>query len=125
MEVSEVIKAPDDAINNNIVEVYYTYIPSWDVGEYVGGKRMDIALGDVLTIWLEKGDYGWEPVLGGDSVAHINYSDDREDHIPEPLLHSILRGLDHVMEMKLDIFIFGGLLLVITWAVFRGLRKTI
>jgi hypothetical protein len=67
IQISRVEKSPDGIVANNIVEVFYHYIPAWDADEYVGGTRVDIALKDIISIWLSEGVYGWEPVLGGNS----------------------------------------------------------
>jgi hypothetical protein len=43
------------------INVYYSYIPSWQVNQWEGGRRVDIALKDEIEIWLEDGEYGLKP----------------------------------------------------------------
>jgi hypothetical protein len=60
LDVKQVLKAPTTETLTT-VDIFYTYIPSWQA--YSGAKRMDIAVGDVIEIWLKKGEYGWESAL--------------------------------------------------------------
>ncbi|WP_042149442.1 hypothetical protein [Paucisalibacillus sp. EB02] len=123
IEISEVIKAPTGLEKNNTVELYYHYIPSWDASEYVGGARIDIAIGDVVTVWLSKGDYGWEPAMGGNSIKHLTYSENRVDYVPEPFLHKVA-GMDRTLgNTSPNVFVLCGLLAILGWAFLRGLRK--
>jgi hypothetical protein len=124
IEVSDVIKAPNGLEENNIVEVFYHYIPSWDAHSYVGGARMDIAENDVIEIWLVEGDNGWRPALSGDSINHIIYNEDRNDHISEPFWHAIQRKLANLDGIQTDVFVLIGLVIVLGIAIYRGLRKT-
>lgn len=98
LQVDQLIKIPDTEKEKKSIEVYYWYIPSWQANEYVGGERMDIAVGDAIEIWLNEGKYGWEPALGGNTVNHIKYAENREDPIPEPFLHSIERKSSSLLK---------------------------
>ncbi|WP_010093881.1 hypothetical protein [Ornithinibacillus scapharcae] len=122
IQISKVIKAPESVKEDEYTNVYYHYIPKWDADEYVGGKRVDIAVHDVVTLWLKRGEFGWEPVLGGESVNHIEYHQDRVEHIPEPFVHSVMRGLDNYVEIRAEIFVLITLMLILIWAFYQGLR---
>ncbi|GGA85312.1 hypothetical protein [Ornithinibacillus halotolerans] len=121
IQLDEIIKSQSEL--NSVVEIVYHYIPSWNSAEYVGGKRMDIVVNDVVEVWLDDSEHGLEPVLGGYSVHHIHYEENRLEHIPEPFWHGVVRKLGSVKELPLDLFIISGLIIVIGWAVFRGLKK--
>jgi hypothetical protein len=117
LDVRQVFKTPTNETLTT-VDVFYTYIPSWQA--YSGAKRMDIAAGDVIEIWLEKGEYGWEPALSGNTVKHIKYVKNRYEPIPEPLWHFVQRSartafLEHssitvliVILLFLFMFIFAA-----------------
>jgi hypothetical protein len=57
LDVKRILKAPTTETFTTL-EVFYTYTPSWQDYLYTRGKRMDIAVGDVIEIWLKKGEYG-------------------------------------------------------------------
>lgn len=123
LKIGEIIKSTGNIKNGESVDVYYTYIPTWDIGQYVGGsKRMDIAIGDVITVWLEEGNEGFEPVLSGDSVIHEIYVADRTEHIPEPFWQSFIRSINSVLHKNMDIIVLSGLILVLAVALFQGLK---
>ncbi|MEN2767831.1 hypothetical protein [Ornithinibacillus xuwenensis] len=124
IHITDVIKAPNNMIGNRSVDVFYHYIPAWDAKNYNGGKRMDIAKEDVIEIWLEEGDNGWEPAISGDSVHHIRYQEDRSEHIEEPFWNAFTRKLSSLDSIQTDAFVIIGLLIVLIWACYRGLRKT-
>jgi hypothetical protein len=123
LRISKVEKAPDGLETNNVVEVFYHYIPAWDAENYVGGAHMDIAVKDIISIWLSEGDYGWEPVLSRNSIIHLTYSEDRMDHIPEPFFHKIIVGLGTIRNTNLDLLVLFSLGAILIWAFYRGLRK--
>jgi hypothetical protein len=123
IEISDVIKAPTGLEENNTVELFYHYIPSWDASEYVGGAIVDFAIGDVITIWLSKGEYGWEPTIGGNSIHHITYSESRVDYVPEPFLHKLTGMVKNLGNTNTDGLVLCGLFAILGWALFRGLRK--
>jgi hypothetical protein len=93
LNVKQILKAPANKTLAT-VDIFYTYIPSWQA--YIGAKRMDIAVGDVIEIWLKKGEYGWEPALSGNTMKHIKYVKNRKEPIPEPFWHSIKRNVRNV-----------------------------
>lgn len=97
----------------NELDVYYTYIPSWQADQWVGGKRVDIAVNDVIEIWLENGEYGLEPTLGGYTVEHIKYALEREEPIQEPTLHLWNRKIDGYWTRHSSLIVFGVLLLIL------------
>ena len=123
LRISKVEKAPDGLETNNDVEVFYHYFPAWDARNYVGGARTDIAVQDIITIWLSEGDYGWEPVLAGNSIIHLKYNEDRMEHIAEPLLHKIMAGLGNLRNMNVDLLVLCSLGAILIWAFYRGLQK--
>lgn len=125
LEISDVIQAPTELEENNTVELFYHYIPSWDASEYVGGTSVDLAIGDVITISLSNGEYGWEPTIGGNSIKHITYSEDRVDYIPEPFLHRISGMVKNLGNTNTDVLVLCGLVAILGLAIFRGLRKAI
>lgn len=98
LKVDRLIKVPTNEKEKKNIEVFYWYIPSWQAKEYTGGERMDIAVGDVIEIWLVEGEYGWEPALGGNTVNHIKYAESRKEPIPEPFWHSIGRKSSSLLK---------------------------
>jgi hypothetical protein len=96
ISASEVVKAPRSFQQETVFEVYYRYIPSWMADEFIGPVRMDIAEGDMIEIWLEEGKEGWEPVLSGATVNHLQYAPDREEAFKEPFLHKTERLVQSV-----------------------------
>lgn len=98
LKVDRMIRVPSTEKEKTSIEVYYWYIPSWQAKEYTGGERMDIVVGDIIEIWLVEGEYGWEPALGGNTVNHIKYAENRKEPIPEPFLHSIERKTSTLLK---------------------------
>lgn len=96
ISVEEWIKVPSDEKKSDMIEVVYTYIPLWKTYHSPGGRYMDISVGDVVEIWLEEREFGWEPVFGGNTVSHIVYVDNRTEPIREPLLHKLQRNLNQL-----------------------------
>lgn len=88
---------------SNKVEVFYSYIPSWQSDQWTGGKRVDIAVEDVIEIWLENGDYGLEPALGGYTIEHHYYAEKRNEPLPEPFLHHITKGIKGFYNQQLEL----------------------
>ncbi|WP_306009125.1 hypothetical protein [Bacillus sp. MMSF_3328] len=114
---SEVIKAPGSFDQDVALEVYYHYIPSWMADQFTGPAPMDIAKGDIIEIWLEEGKDGWEPVLSGSTVKHVQYRDEREEAVKEPLIHKLKRLAENVFRESsfLTALLFIILLLAITF----------
>jgi hypothetical protein len=114
---SEVIKAPGSFDQDVALEVYYHYIPSWMADKFTGPAPMDIAKGDIIEIWLEEGKDGWEPVLSGSTVKHVQYRDEREEAVKEPLIHKLKRLAENVFRESsfLTALLFIILLLAITF----------
>ncbi|MCA1034930.1 MULTISPECIES: hypothetical protein [Bacillus] len=114
---SEVIKAPGSFDQDVALEVYYHYIPSWMADQFTGPAPMDIAKGDIIEIWLEEGKNGWEPVMSGSTVKHVQYRDEREEAVKEPLIHKIKRLAENVFRESsfLTALLFIILLLAITF----------
>ena len=119
--IDEVIKSEDSDARATTVEVFYSYHPSWIVGE--GGKAMDITINDVIEIWLDKGEYGWEPVLSGNSVEHIKYIDKRNEPIPEPFFHYMERTMATNIQYNLSSVVMIGIAFSILVMFFIGFRK--
>lgn len=118
LEITEVLKS-DETIPD-MIEIYYHYIPAWQEFKYVGGKWVDVAVDDVITVWLTEGPHGFELILGGYSMEHVFYAQDRPEHIPEPFWHLVVRKLSNV---NLDFLVLGGILIVLIWAGIYGLRR--
>lgn len=55
VKIQEVHRAPEEEVLLDSVDVFYTYIPTWQSYLYAGGSRADIAVGDVIEVWLEQG----------------------------------------------------------------------
>ncbi|MGA9228480.1 MAG: hypothetical protein WB217_19220, partial [Mesobacillus sp.] len=113
LDVAKLIKAPSEEKSISEIEVYYSYIPAWRSGEYIGGQRMDITVEDVIEIWLEKGENGWEPVLGGNTVEHLKYVQNRNNPFPEPFLHAITRITSTIIEKHTSLFVITILTLLL------------
>ena len=114
IHLSQVIKKPADAdvATDEPLDISYTYIPSWV--EMDGGKKVDIYEGDQIEIWLEQGEYGWQPASGGDTIHHLNYVEDRSEPIPEPWTHSI----KHTFSEYVGIVIMSMFVLAIAAVLF-------
>lgn len=110
LRVDRLIRGSNEVKEKTDIEVFYWYIPSWQSNEYTGGERMDIAVGDVIEVWLTDGEYGLEPALGGNTVEHIKYAEIRKEPVPEPFMHQIQRKFSfYSME-----YIEGFVLLVLS-----------
>ncbi|GMN99367.1 hypothetical protein PthstB1num2_14070 [Parageobacillus thermoglucosidasius] len=107
LDVRQILKAPTNETFTTF-DIFYTYIPSWQA--YSGAKRMDIAVGDVIEIWLKKGMYGWEPALSGNTVKHIKYVENRKEPISEPIWHSIKRNIRNVWLRHSSVTVWIGIL---------------
>jgi len=103
------------------VEVYYHYVPSW--ASYSGGRRMDIAVGDIVEIWLKNGQYGWEPALSGETVKHIKYTKNRPEWIQEPFWHRVNRTTRELWQMHAGVMVSTGIVLSLSVGVFASWRK--
>jgi hypothetical protein len=123
LKVDRLIKTPDAEQGKTDIEVYYWYIPSWQAQEYSGGERMDIAIGDVIEIWLAEGEYGWEPALGGNTVEHIKYVEDRNEPIPEPFMHSIERKATSLFKEKLEVLVLLVLSLILILIAIKAMKS--
>ena len=84
---------------------------------------MDITVNDVIEIWLSEGEYGWEPVLSGDSVNHVKYVEDRTEPIPEPFLHSFIRIIKSGTQYNGNGIVITGIFLSIIALFYIGLKK--
>jgi len=123
LKVDQQIKVPNTEKEKTNIEVFYWYIPSWQAKEYTGGERMDIAIGDVIEIWLVEGEYGWEPALGGNTVNHIKYAENRKEPIPVPFLHSIERKSSSLIKENTETLVMVVLSLVLFLIVVKA-RKS-
>jgi hypothetical protein len=123
LKVDRLIKTPEAEEGKTDIEVYYWYIPSWQAKEYTGGDRMDIAVGDVIEIWLAEGEHGWEPALGGNTVEHIKYVEDRDEPIPEPFMHSAKRKVTTLYEDKLEVLVLLALSLILILIAVKALKS--
>ncbi|QOR66047.1 hypothetical protein IM538_20065 [Cytobacillus suaedae] len=92
--VHEIIKQPED-LNlyiNQQLNVQYHYIPSWNSNQYDGPSRVDITKGDIIKIWLVKGENSqWRPSLSGNTIEYIRYVDKRNEPLLEPISQSFTR----------------------------------
>ena len=123
ISIDEIIKSDADDAKVTSVDVYYMYLPSWRAMEYTGGKPMDITVNDVIKIWLDKGQYGWEPVLSGYSVEHIKYIEDRIEPIPEPFFHYMERKMKSNVQHNSSGVVITGIVFSIVILLFIGFRK--
>jgi hypothetical protein len=121
--IDEVIKSEDSDSQATSVEVFYSYLPSWRAREYIGGKPMDITINDVIEIWLDKGEYGWEPVLLGYSVEHIIYIEKRNEPVPEPFFHFMERTKESTVQHNSSGVVIIGIVFSIVVLLYIGLRK--
>ncbi|MET1013663.1 MAG: hypothetical protein ABWX61_04040 [Paenisporosarcina sp.] len=121
--IDEVIKSEATEAQATRIEVFYAYLPSWRALDYVGGKPMDITVNDVIEIWLNKGQYGWEPVLSGYSVEHIKYINKRNEPIPEPFFHFMERTMESNIQHNTSAVVIIGIVFVTCLLIFTGLRK--
>ena len=121
--IDEVIKSEDSEAQAKSVEVFYSYLPSWRAREFVGGKPMDITINDVIEIWLDKGEYGWEPVFSGYSVEHIKYIEKRNEPIPEPFFHYMERTMANNIQYNLNGVVMIGIAFSLLVIFYIGFRK--
>ena len=124
IDINEIVKSPSSR-NTTIhsIDVYYTYIPLWRAREYTGGKFMDITVDDIIEIWLEEGEYGWEPVVSGDSVHHIEYVENRNEPITEPPLDFLQRKVESTIEHNPNSVVITGIIFSMFVLCYFGLRK--
>jgi hypothetical protein len=111
LEISEVKKQSGTLPQK--LEVYYVYIPSWQAYQWTGGKRADLAIGDKIEIWLENGEFGMESALGGNTINHLLYVEERTEHIKEPLSHFLKRTLIESWKQHQERIVFSGILLLL------------
>ncbi|MCD5322459.1 MULTISPECIES: hypothetical protein [Pontibacillus] len=98
LSVQEITKGESKLSDPSTVDVFYRYIPTWQRNQYAGGKAMDIAVGDVIKIWLDPAAGKWESSSGGDTVEHIIYKENRSEPLKEPLSHRVQE------KMSIDFF---------------------
>lgn len=123
LEIMELNRWPTNEPMRTI-EIIYTYVPPWVSRE--GGKGMDIAVGDVIELWLDVGEHGLEPALGGDSIQHIFYAEKRPVHFPEPITSKALHVADSFLQDPHtfgNIVVISGLILLSTLLAFLGRRS--
>lgn len=123
LKVDRLFKTPEAEGGKTDIEVYYWYIPSWQAKEYTGGDRMDIAIGDIIEIWLAEGEHGWEPALGGNTVEHIKYAEDRNEPIPEPFLHSIERKATSLYKEKLEVLVLLVMSFILIFIAIKAMKS--
>lgn len=123
LKINQFIKGPDREKENTSIEVFYLYIPSWQAKEYTGGERMDISVGDVIEVWLTDGEYGWEPALGGNTVEHIKYVENRKEPIPEPFLHSIERKSSSLLKENIEAIVLVVLSLILLLIIVKAMKS--
>lgn len=83
IKVAEVLKGPELAQPGETIDVFYTYIPHWL--EVEGGAKMNIAVSDKIEIWLVPEGGSWKPAASGDTVTHLFRSEERPEHMAQPL----------------------------------------
>ncbi|MBO8155776.1 MAG: hypothetical protein H0Z32_04890 [Bacillaceae bacterium] len=123
LSVRQVKKGPDWIENGDWLEVYYTYVPSWLADEYVGLNRVDIVENDVIEIWLEPGEYGWESASSGYTVKHIYKVQRFTEPVPEPFWHKTKRNVKAVFIDKIENTVFLLFVILVATAIFVGIRK--
>jgi len=123
LRVDRLIKGSDEVKEKSTIEVFYWYIPSWQANQYTGGKRMDIAVGDVIEVWLTEGEYGLEPALGGNTVEHVKYAEVRKEPIPEPLSHFLIRQLSHYLTKYVEAVVLFLLFTILAFIYIRAVKK--
>lgn len=116
----QVIKAPKDFKEENSIEVYYHYIPSWQAQDYVGSSSVNVAVDDVVEIWLDKGESGWEPAFFGATVEHIEYGENREEAIPEPFLHKLDRISSEAFHKNSSYIVLAAMISILVLIIFKG-----
>ncbi|MBT2661733.1 hypothetical protein [Bacillus sp. ISL-45] len=126
LRVDRLIRGSNEVKEKTDIEVFYWYIPSWQSNEYTGGERMDIAVGDVIEVWLTDGEHGLEPALGGNTVEHIKYAEIRKEPVPEPFLHQIQRKFSFYLAEYIEVFvllILSLILLIIYFSARKSAKK--
>ncbi|SDN96644.1 hypothetical protein [Halobacillus aidingensis] len=116
LSVQEYRKAPGTINRERSIEVFYTYIPSWVA--MAGGSKMDIYEGDEIELWLDKGEYGWEPAAAGNTVEHLSYVEDRKEPIPEPKTHAAKETFNE----NLGVLVMGGFVIALLFFIFLSRR---
>ncbi|MBO8171862.1 MAG: hypothetical protein H0Z33_08225 [Bacillaceae bacterium] len=112
IKVEKIFKKPAD-LNLEVGEslsVTYVYIPKWVAR--AGSATVDIMPGDQFEIWLEPGERGWQPVLGGNTVEHLYRVQPRQEPIPEPFFHKVERNKMLILRNTLIAFMVVGVVLV-------------
>jgi hypothetical protein len=120
LEVSE-IKKQNDSLQKKL-DIFYHYIPLWQADLWSGGERVDIAVGDKIEIWLKKGEYGFVPALGGNTIKHLTYMEERPEYIKEPIFHYFTRTLLDLWKLNQGYFILGILLLLLSYIYLKAYR---
>lgn len=120
ISVQEVIKAPKDVKEENSIEVYYHYIPSWQAHDYVGSSSVYVAVDDVIEIWLDHGESGWEPAFFGHTVEHIQYGENREEAIPEPFLHKLDRISTEALHKNSSYIVLAAMTAILLVIIFKA-----
>ncbi|MFC4410150.1 hypothetical protein ACFOZY_06815 [Chungangia koreensis] len=123
IELMELNRAPTNEPLRTI-EATYTYSPPWVSRD--GGKGMDIAVGDVIEVWLDEGEFGLEPAIGGDSVQHVFYVKERPIHIREPITSKALHVTESFLQNPHTVgnsVVITGLLILSALLAFLGRRK--
>jgi hypothetical protein len=123
LKVSQVRKSPAGMEEVDQLEVYYKYVPAWSAGDFVGGKRMDIAVSDVIEIWLEEGELGWESALWGSTLTHIEYAGKRNNAIPEPFWHAFKRKSNEFFEHNTSLVVIIAFLIILGFVSYRALKN--
>lgn len=121
----EILKKPGNLQlqANDSVEVYYHYIPLWNINQYAGPARVNIAVGDIIKIWIDKGEYGWEPALSGNTIEHIELADIRPEPIQEPYSHYISRKAEALYDQHLGKVVLGFVIALIISIIIYGLKN--
>jgi hypothetical protein len=121
LEVKSFIKSKN--INQDVIDVFYSYIPSWQSDQWVGGKRVDIAKNDAIEIWLEVGEYGLEPALGGYTIDHLRYVHPRNEPLEEPVIHFLKRNIDEAWIKYSSFIVMISLTLIFCMILFSSIKK--
>lgn len=109
---------------NHTFTVQYLYIPSWNKSEYAGPARVDITNGDIIKIWLDKGENKkWGPTLSGNTIEHIRYTDKRNEPISEPTSHRIIQIISTCWQQYQGIIVLGCIIILNIFIVLVGLKS--
>lgn len=123
ISVQKVLKAPEDVKEENSLEVYYHYIPSWQAHDYAGSSSVNVAVDDVIEIWLDYGESGWEPAFFGHTVEHIQYGENREEAIAEPFLHKLDRISSEALHENSSYIVLAAMIAILLLIIFRGSNR--